>query len=923
MRIKRWLYILFALGLAATALYVVFGLMYTEFLVNQWWFRSLGLEGYFWQRLTYRYVVFLVCTALFFGVFFLNFWVASRYLGNVPPTQLRTGLTARLSSQQLVQHFRTGSLRVYLPFSLVLAVLVAYPLYHQWEAALLYLFAPAAGVVDPAYGKDVSYFLFALPIYLLLFYELLLAFVLLFLGMALLYWLEGRALGRQKEQLPRGARIHLSVLLAAILALGVWGFLLQRHVLLYSDAHAALFFGPGFTEMRVLLPLIWLAAVSLAAAGVSLIYYQHTRRGLKVLVILAGVFALAAGARYSAFLPDLVQRYLVKPNEISREKPFIESSIKATLAAYDLNRVETREYRLEENPQEMAGPRMRESLRNIPVWDKEVLLTVYEQLQELRTYYNFTGVDADRYTVNGVYQQVFLAARELNLKELPKVAQNWVNEWLKYTHGYGVVMTPAAQGGEEPMTWFIEGIPSRSDYGFKIAQPAIYYGVGHYGPVIAPNDSRELGYPTEEGHTLMDYQGEGGVPVNSLFRKMIFAFYFNEKDIFFTTKTNPKSRLLFRRNIVECIKAVTPFFKLDEDPYMVVTPQGLYWIQDAYTVSDRYPYSQPHHGQFNYIRNSVKIVVDAYNGSVDYYVADPRDPIVRAYQRIYPGLLKDLSQMPGELKAHVRYPKGIFDVQMSIYAKYHQTDPEIFYKQEDAWDFPEIQQRKNPVKMSPYYLTVNLLDREKSEFVLLCPMTPKARANLRSLCVAGCDGPDYGKIVVYSFPKGTMVYGPSQVDAFIDQDTVVSEQFTLWNQIGSQVERGKMLVLPVGRSIVYIQPVYLAAAARLKIPQLKRLIVSQGEMVIMEPSLEEGFARLNERLKAKEERIQQRLQRLSPVTPVPPSSPAVPPPAAPAPGPSPSAPSPAAGPEAPPPPQEKPAAPAPPPGAAAPPPGVQ
>jgi uncharacterized membrane protein (UPF0182 family) len=264
--------------------------------------------------------------------------------------------------------------------------------------------------------------------------------------------------------------------------------------------------------------------------------------------------------------------------------------------------------------------------------------------------------------------------------------------------------------------------------------------------------------------------------------------------------------------------------------------------------------------------------VDAYDGRVDYYVADERDPMVRAYQRIYPGLLKSLSQMPPELRAHVRYPKGIFDVQMSIYAKYHQTDPEIFYKQEDSWEFPEIQQRKNPVKMQPYYLTVNLFDRDKWEFVLLCPMTPKSRANLRSLCVAGCDGPNYGNIVVYSFPKGALVYGPSQVDAFIDQDTVVSEQFTLWNQIGSQVERGKMLVLPVAGSIVYIQPVYLQAAARLKIPQLKRLIVSQGEMVIMQPSLEEGFAKLNERLKAKSERIQQRLQRLAPAGGPPPEA---------------------------------------------------
>jgi uncharacterized membrane protein (UPF0182 family) len=885
MRLKRWLYILVGLGLVGTALYVLFGLFYTEFLVDLWWFQSLGYEGYFWQRLTYRYLVFGASTAFFFLVFFLNFWVASRFLGNAPPSPRRTGLGSRLGSPQVLQHFRRGSLRVYLPFSLLLAVLVAQPLSQGWEAALLYLSAPAARVADPVSGKDISYFLFALPVYLALFFELLIALVLLLLGLALLYWLESRALGRQKEALPRGARIHLSVLLLAIFALGVWGFLLERHTLLYSTAHAALFFGPGFTEMRLILPLIWLMAIFLAATGVALIFWLHARRGLKVLLVSAAVFALVAGARYANFLPEIVQKYIVKPNEISREKTFIANSIKATLAAYDLNRVKTREYRLEEVPSELAGAPVREGLRNIPVWDRDVLLTVYEQLQELRTYYHFTAVDVDRYTVNGIYQQVFLGARELNLKELPQAARNWVNEWLKYTHGYGVVMTPAAQGGEEPMTWFIEGIPPRSDYGFKIEQPAIYYGVGRYGPVIAPNDSHELGYPTEECHTLMDYQGRGGVPVNSFFRKMIFAFFFHEKDIFFTSKTNPRSHLLFRRNIVDRIRTVTPFFRLDKDPYMVVTPQGLFWLQDAYTVSDRYPNSQPYQGDFNYIRNSVKIVVDAYNGSVDYYVADKRDPIILAYQRIYPGLLKDLSQMPAALRPHLRYPKGIFDVQISIYAKYHQTDPETFYKQEDAWDFPEMQQGKQTVKMQPYYLTVNLLNPKKAEFVQLCPMTPKARANLRSLAVAGCDGDHYGQIVVYSFPKGALVYGPSQVDAFIDQDTVVSEQFTLWNQIGSQVERGKMLVLPVAGSIVYIQPVYLQAAARLKIPQLKRLIVSQGEMVIMTPSLEEGFAKLDERLKAKAARIQQRLQRLAPEKAPLASPQAAPPPAAPTPAP--------------------------------------
>ncbi len=348
------------------------------------------------------------------------------------------------------------------------------------------------------------------------------------------------------------------------------------------------------------------------------------------------------------------------------------------------------------------------SLRNIPVWDKEVLGEVFEQLQELRTYYEFSGVSVDRYTVNNALQQVFLSARELNLKALPPEARNWINERLKYTHGFGVVMTPAAQGGDEPLNWFIQGIPPTSNYGFEITNPAIYYGRSEFGPVIAPNDSGEMGHPVGDTITEYNYQGTGGVPISNMFRKLVFALYFGERDIFFTTKTNRDSRMLFRRNIVEAIKTLTPFFTLDKDPYIVTTSKGLYWIQDAYTMSDRYPGSQPHDLGFNYIRNSVKIIVDAYNGSMDYYVADPEDPIVQAYRRIYPGLLKPLDAMPEELKAHVRYPRDLFDIQLSVYRKYHQSVEE-FYKQEDLWEFPMMERNKKLEKMTPYYLTLNLL----------------------------------------------------------------------------------------------------------------------------------------------------------------------------------------------------------------------
>ena len=856
-RLKRWIIILAATFLSLGALYVLLGLIFTDFIVDAWWFQSLGYSSYFWQRLLYRYLVLAGFTLLFFLVILLNFWVTSRFLGHAPLNATKPASRLRRGYRRLLEYFRQRSLKFYLFFSLVVAVVVAFPLYHHWEDALLYLFAPPAGLRDPAFGRDVSYYLFSLPIHQLLLRELLLATVFLFLGSALLYWRESRLLAAQERHLPWGAKVHLSGLAGLAFLIGAWFFMLQRYNLLYDQSHIPMFFGPGYAQMRVVLPLIWLSIVFLLAVAVSLIFFIHTRKGLKVVLLSTTLFFLALGALYSPVLPDLVQKYIAAPNQIVRERPFINHNIQATLAAYGLTGVETRNYPISDIPWDVRSAKIQATLRNIPVWDSEVLLEVFKQLQVLHTYYDFNSVDVDRYTVGDVYQQVFLSARELNLQKLPPGARNWVNERLKYTHGNGLVMIPAAQRGEAPMTWFFRDIPPRSAFGLHIEQPAIYYGLAEFAPVIAPNKSREIGYPLDSGsNMLVDYSGTGGVPVASFFRKLIFAFYFKESDIFFTTQTIAKSRMHFRRNIVERIKTLAPFFQLDNDPYIVATSQRLYWIQDAYTTSDRYPYSQPYNDRVNYIRNSVKIVVDAYNGTVDFYLADPRDPIIQAYNRIYPGLLKEIDSMPAELKAHIRYPKDLFDIQMSIYTKYHQSDPEVFYRQEDLWEVPLVASNGRMTRMGSNYLTLNILDKEKDEFILLTPMTPKARTNLRSLVVAGCDNPNYGKIVVFNFPRGTLVNGPQQVDAFINQDTGISQNFTLWNQMGSRVVRGKMIIQPIGEAIVYVQPVYLKATEGINIPQLKRLILSKGETAVMEPSLQQGLEALNQRMRLPMERNQ-------------------------------------------------------------------
>ncbi|MGO9413527.1 MAG: UPF0182 family protein, partial [Syntrophobacteraceae bacterium] len=739
------------------------------------------------------------------------------------------------------------------------------PLYERWEAFLLYLFSPRANVTDPVYGKEIGYYLFAYPIYTLIEHRLLIASGVLLAAITLLYMVERRILAKEEKRLPAGAKAHISMLVFLVFLIEIWDFVLQRYGLLYSRNHLPLFFGPGYAEMNITWVLLWICMILLAGAAISLIYFVNTRKGLRIFAVFAILFALGLGARYSDFLPQTVEKYIVKPNESSKERPYIQNTIKSTLSAYRLDDVEVRDFNPERIPTDISIPDIQAILRNTPVWDGELLDDVYKQLQNLRTYYDFPSVDVDRYTVNGLYQQVFLSARELNRDQIPEGARNWINEHLSYTHGFGAVMTPAGQAGDEPMVWFLRGIPPESSFGFKIDQPDIYFGQIANDYVIAPNGSGEIDYPKGSSNVLTSYGGKGGVPLSSLLKRFVFSVYFKDRNIFFTSKLVPESRIIFRHKLTERIHTLAPYLILDRDPYLVVTQQKLFWIQDAYTVSDKYPMSMPlatPTGEVTYIRNSVKITMDAYNGNIDFYLFDPQDPIAGAYSTIYPGLFKDASQMPDELKHHVRYPKEIFETQMAIYAKYHQSDPEVFYQQEDTWEFAKTFKGKESSEISPYYLTLDLIEPGRFDFLLLLPMSPSGRDNLRSLTLVGCDQPHYGKIIVYNFPKGELVFGPSQIYALINQDTTISQQFTLWDQAGSEVDRGKMIILPVRNVMLYIQPVYLKSATRLKIPELKRLIVSQGQIVIMESSLEEAYAELQKRIKADAERVDKRFAPL-------------------------------------------------------------
>ncbi len=837
---------------------VLLKLVFVDFVVDFWWFQSQGMALYFLMRLAYRYVVFIFFVLVFFGIFYLNFWAASRVVGVAEKSTDK-------NEKNLIKTLHSGLRRMYIPLSLLMALPIAAPMYTHWEKALLFLFGSASGATDPLLGKDISFYLLSLPVHVLIQKEVLVAFIILLVGLLFLYWYESRLLAIQDRTLPRRARVHLSLVALATVAIICWGFLLDRYDLLYETVNLPVFFGPGYVEMRIVLPMIWLSVFFLAATGISLVVCFNRKAGWKLSVVVGVLFVLSVMGKNADFFNDMVRKYVVVPNQIARERPFIDANIRSTLAAYGLDAVQTQDFKTQSRPAfDADDPALVRRLQNIPVWDREMLGGVYEELQGIRTYYSFPTIDVDRYTVEGSYRQVYLGAREIQFSKLPESAQNWINLHLQYTHGQGVVMIPAAQAGDEFMTWLIKDIPPRSDFGLPVNRTSIYYGLEDKPYVIVPNDAGEIGSPVGDDEAIVHYDGNGGVPVNSLWRKLLFSMHFKDRNIFFTAKTNARSRLLFRRNILDRITHITPFLKLDGDPYIVSTADGLFWIQDAYTTADNYPLAPAVEQGFNYIRNAVKIVVDAYHGKVSYYISDSTDPIINAYRRMYPGVFRPLAEMPTELHKHVRYPRDIFLTQVAVYAKYHQRDPERFYRQEDIWEFSKVPQGRDLVPANPYYLTLDLIEPGQDDFLLFMPMAPFGRDNLRALIIAGSDGDNYGKLFAYRFPRDQQVYGPAQVHSLVNQDIVISEQFTLWDQEGSEVLLGKMIIEPTAGSLLYIQPVYLQEEGALKIPQLKRLIMALDDAVVMAPSLEEAAVMLEAELARKSNRRTQPLPQLTP-----------------------------------------------------------
>ena len=842
----------------AIIIFITFHYIFLDLFVDLWWYQSLKLESYFWLRLLYKFFISGGVTLAFFSIFFFHFWIASRYLGLNPPNEILDDLDKRKRYQRFADVYMNGSAKIYTPLSLALAIFVAIPFYNQWETSLLYFFGRDSGVTETVYGNDVSFYMLSYPIYLLIQKELLIAAILIFTSVGILYWLEHFFIPNQKKEYPLAAKAHLTILIGFVVAFIVWGFMLNRFSLLYTDSNEPIFYGPGFVEMWYQLPLIWLAIISFLAtalsAGLFIFSEKHRIKGPFLISFI--IFLCAIGLPNLQFIPNTLQKYIVSPNPVETNKSFIQQNIDATLNAYDLNNINTVDLSIKLNAtQDIATWGTQKRFENIPVWDREYIVDSYKQLQEIRPYYKIRSVDEDRYFILDHKRQVNLAAREVNTSKLPPEAQNWENIHLRYTHGYGAVVTPAAQDAGKPLTWYLRDLSMNSDVGFQVKNPDIYYGQGQYDYAVVPNKLKIEDIAGSDPSVTLSYHGEGGIPIPSLFRKALFSIYFKDEKIFFSTNISTESKVKIHRNITERITKLAPFLHLDKDPYLVINKDRFYWILDAYTLSNKYPVSKPAADDFldgkkdfNYIRNSVKIVVDAYDGDVDFYISDPSDAIIQAYNKAYPGLFKNLDTMPAELKEHLRYPRDMYYLQMKVYAKYHQQSPELFYEQAETWAQANV--RGEPVQ--PYYQTMDFGNcNDTEEFVLIEPMTPVNRTNLSMIGVAGtmdkttC-GQNYKPgITVYKFGKDIQVNGPAQIEALTQQEPEISAQFTLWGQSGSSVEMGRMIILPMGNTVLYVQPIYIASTKD-KMPQLTRIIVSIGDETIMDTTLWSAFNRLKQ-----------------------------------------------------------------------------
>ncbi|BAZ65723.1 hypothetical protein NIES4106_04680 [Fischerella sp. NIES-4106] len=766
--------------------------------------------------------------------------------------------------------------------AVLISFLLAFLLSARWVVILKYFQPTSFNSPDPLFNQDISFYVFSLPIWELLKFWLLGLFLYGIVSVVLIYLRSSNSLSEgwfPGFSVPQ--RLHLNALTSLLMLVIGLHYWLLRYELLYSNR--GFNFGASYTEVKVQLPIytgLSLLAVAIAMYLLWRIYVLSRRKKTRLrpipfprqLVYLLVLYLVIAGVS-GEILPTIVQRLVVQPNELAQERPYIARTIALTRKAFKLDAINAETF----DPRgQLTAADLRandQTIGNIRLWDTRPLLQTNRQLQQIRPYYKFAGADIDRYTLlrnvqnkTTEYQQTIIAARELDYGDVPEQAQTWINQHLIYTHGYGFTLSPVNLVGPGGLPYYYVkdiGVEDTDSQGalqitteeirasIPITQPRIYYGEITNTYVMTGTKTQELDYPSGNENVYNVYDGQGGISIGAMWRRLLFAEYLKDWQMLLTRNFNPQTKLLFRRNIRQRVEAIAPFLRFDSDPYLVAADGGgttvtgkstnLYWIIDAYTTSDRYPYSDPGQNPFNYIRNSVKVVVDAYNGTVDFYVADPTDPVITTLGNIFPRMLKPLETIPAALRSHIRYPGDFFSIQSQRLLTYHMIDPQVFYNREDLWEIPTEIYGNEQQSVEPYYLIMKLPQAQKEEFVLLLPFKPNQRANLIAWLAARSDGQNYGKLLLYEFPKQLLVYGTQQIEALINQDPIISQKITLWNREGSKVVQGNLLVIPIEQSLLYVEPLYLEAEQN-SLPTFVTVIVAYENKIVMADTLEKAFA---------------------------------------------------------------------------------
>jgi uncharacterized membrane protein (UPF0182 family) len=824
------------LGVILTVLLFAPGLV-----VEYFWMGELGYASVFWTirgTQVLLFVLVFVITGLYFGG---NFYFL---VSNIPPLWAsqwaQEGEAPQVGGEPLT---RDRLRRLAYVVAGVLSLLFAAGFSGRWTELLRFWYAGSYGQSDPVYGVDLAYHMLELPFLQALQSGIVgLAFLGL-LGLVTGYVIAGQ-IGIQEGgfEADAGALRHLGANLILLLVGWAWGFYLDLYEILQEGGGAV--YGAGYTDVNVMIPALWIMTIAtLVLAG--LVGLNLFRRQLRLLGIggIGYVVLLVSGL---VLAPSLVTQLTVVPNELELERPYLQNNIDLTREAYDLEKAQVQSYPARPNLTTQDIENNKETIENVRLWDPRLLIDTYKQLQQIRTYYEFYDVDVDRYRIDGEYRQVMLSARELT-QQLPQGSNNWVNRHLQYTHGYGSVANLVARQGTEGSPEFLvkDLPPVASGSNLAVDNPSVYYGERVPTYRLVKTTARELDYPKGDENVYTTYEGDGGVQIGSFWKQLLFAYYTGDFNIILTDYLTGESRIQIWNSLSERVRRVAPFLKFDGDPYFVMSDDRQYWIQDAYTTTQSFPYSEPIRDQqgyegTRYIRNSVKIVVDANNGDVSLYVADAEDPIIQTYQKAFPSLFQPLDAMPNDLRKHIRYPQDLFEMQIERYRRYHMTEPQIFYNNEDLWTRPREQYAGRQRIMEPYYIMTKLPGQEKQQFMLMSPMTPENRDNMIAWIAAKSDPPNYGEFVVYKLPKERLIFGPNQVESRIDQDTEISRQLSLWDQRGSSVIRGNLIVVPIEESFLYVEPIFLIAE-QIQIPQMQRVIVSYGDRVAMKNTLRQSL----------------------------------------------------------------------------------